>query len=92
MKEDLKNEVVNFLKSFEEVFHNDWNYSKNMMGIQPETEEQKRNAKILGLETIYVIAENGTFIDPKVKDEIEDWGNRGELLKNYRELKRKLNL
>ena len=33
------------------------------------------------------ISPNGTFLNPKVDDEIEDWGNRGFLLHEYRQLK-----
>jgi hypothetical protein len=31
---------------------------------------------------------NGTFLNPKVEDETEDWGFRGFLLQEYRRLKR----
>jgi hypothetical protein len=44
----------------------------------------------MGLEDIPIIAEGGTFLDPRVDDEIEDWGNRGALLRDYRRLKRLL--
>ncbi len=86
MEEDIKV----FLNAFEEVFDRDWKYSKEMMGILDETEEQKQFNKQLGLETIEIISAEGTFLNPKVEDEIEDWGNRGELLIQYRRLKEKL--
>jgi hypothetical protein len=59
-----------------------------MLGIKSETEEEKRAAAKLGLETIPVIADNGTFVNPKVHDEVEDWGNRGRLLAAYRALRK----
>lgn len=31
-------------------------------------------------------ADGTTFIKPGLKDEIEDWGNRGDLLQKYRTL------
>ena len=79
-----------FLESFEEVFDRDWDYTKEMLGIsdEDETEEQKEALQKVGLETIYVISPDGTFINPKVDDEIEDWGNRGKLLETYRKLKK----
>ena len=90
MKTELEKSIRRFLELFEEVFDNDWKYSKEMMGIYPETDEQRRQAKELGLESesIDIIAENGTFVNPNVEDETEDWGNRGALLSEYRKLKK----
>jgi hypothetical protein len=34
-----------------------------------------------------MIAEGGTFIEPRVEDEEEDWGFRAILLEKYRKLK-----
>jgi hypothetical protein len=82
--------VREFLNAFEEVFDRDWAYTKQMLGIQDETEEQKRAAAQIGLETIPVIADDGTFIHPKVEDETEDWGHRGRLLAAYRALRKDL--
>lgn len=79
-----------FIKTFEEVLDKDWEYTKEMLGIPEETDEQKANAKAMGLETIEIISENGTFLNPKVEDETENWGHRGKLLKLYRELKKEL--
>jgi len=90
MDDKTKNTVKQFLSLFEEVFDKDWEYSKDMMGIVGETEQQKRNASEIGLEPIDMIASPGTFLNPKVEDEIEDWGNRGALLEKYRELKKLL--
>lgn len=59
-----------------------------MLGVSEETDEQKENAKAMGLETIEIVSKDGTFLNPKVEDETEDWGNRGRLLELYRELKK----
>ncbi len=32
------------------------------------------------------IAKDGTFINPEVADESNNWGNRGSLLRSYRQL------
>ncbi len=87
MDKELKHAIIEFLEMFEEVFDNDWVYTKSMMGIHDETEKQKQSAIEFGLETIDIISDNGTFINPKVTDETEDWGNRGALLNKYRKLK-----
>lgn len=44
----------------------------------------------MGMGSIDIISENGTFLNPMVEDEIEDWGNRGALLDQYRNLKKLL--
>lgn len=87
MEDSLRGKTVEFIKAFEEVFHNDWKYTEEMLGVYKETEEQKNNAKEMGLETIEIISEEGTFLRPRIEDETEDWGNRGALLKAYRTLK-----
>ena len=79
-----------FFDAFEEVFDRDWIHSKQMLGIHDQTEEQKRLDAKVGLEVIPVIAEDGTFIHPKIEDEVEDWGNRGRLLAAYRALKKEM--
>lgn len=87
---DFDKSLLEFLESFEEVFDRDWAYTKEMLGIaaEVETEEQKQALQQMGLETIYLISPDGTFINPKIDDETEDWGNRGKLLKAYRKLKK----
>ena len=88
MKANPNSEAVReFLDAFEEVFDRDWPYTKQMLGIQGETEDQKKALAELGLETIPIIADDGTFVRPKVDDEVEDWGNRGRLLAAYRAVK-----
>jgi hypothetical protein len=91
MDKKLRASMERFINAFETVFDRDWDYTKEMLGITDETEEQRQNAKDMGLgEPIYIIAPDGTFLNPKVDDEIEDWGSRGELLYAYRELKKLL--
>tara|TARA_R110002073_G_scaffold53840_4_gene138822 strand:+ start:34439 stop:34717 length:279 start_codon:yes stop_codon:yes gene_type:complete len=90
MEKQLKDKAIEFIKTFEEVFHNDWKYTKEMLGVYVETEEQKTNAKEMGLETIEIISEKGTFLKPNVEDEEEGWGNRAKLLEIYRELKKEI--
>ena len=87
MDDKLKTSIERFLKAFEAVFDKDWAYTKEMLGATNETKEQAENAKSAGLEPIHIISPEGTFLNPKVDDETEDWGYRGELLLAYRELK-----
>ena len=91
--------IREFLDAFEEVFDRDWAYTKQMLGIHGPTEEQKKRACTEArLETIFgelgagvpTIADDGTFVHPKVEDEVEDWGNRARLLQAYRELRKEL--
>ncbi len=79
-----------FLAAFEEVFDRDWGHTKSMLGIHDETEAEKKELEAQGLETIPMIAEDGTFLRPNVPDEVEDWGNRGRLLEAYRALKKQI--
>jgi hypothetical protein len=87
MENKLRDSIEKFLRAFETVFDEDWTYTKEMLGIMEETEEQAKNSKDFGLETIHIISPDGTFLNPKIEDEIEDWGSRGELLDQYRKLK-----
>jgi hypothetical protein len=82
--------VREFLDAFEEVFDRDWGYTKEMLGIHGQTEDQKRACAEAGLETIPIIADDGTFVHPKVDDEVEDWGNRARLLAAYRALRKEM--
>ena len=82
--------VREFLDAFEEVFDRDWPYTKEMLGFCYQTEAQKRACAEAGLETIPIIADDGTFVRPKVEDEGSDWGNRARLLDAYRALRREL--
>lgn len=87
MDNDLKNSIIKFIESFEQVFDKDWSYTKERLCIADETEEQRNNLLQAGLETIIFISPEGTFINPKVENENEDWGNRCALLEEYRRLK-----
>ncbi len=71
----IEEKLANFLQSFELVFENDWEVSLNNL--------QDTNH--------FYIAESGTFLNPEVYDESNNWGNRGGLLANYRELIKALN-
>jgi hypothetical protein len=90
MTEEMLRATRDFVASFEEVFGDDWQYTKEMLGIRDETPEQAVASRAAGLETIPIISEGGTFLEPQVDDEIEHWGNRGALLQRYRRLKRLL--
>jgi hypothetical protein len=80
-------EIKEFIAAFEQVFDSDWTHTKEMLGIRCETPEQKKTSAALGLESIPIISDHGTFLNPMVEDETEDWGNRGRLLAAYRTLK-----
>ena len=90
MNKELLESIQKFTNAFEQVFDKDWSYTKEQLGIQGETAEQKENAIANGLETIVRISDDGTFINPNVDDEVEDWGYRGQLLSEYRHLKKLL--
>jgi len=92
MNTDLKNKVASFLEAFEYVFDRDWEYTKEMLGVMEDTDEQIENSKKLGLEIVSIISRDGTFLNPKVDDKTEDWGHRGDLLKKYRDLKEAIKL
>ena len=87
MDDKLKLSLAKFLKAFETVFDKDWTYTKEMLGVKEETKEQAESAKAAGLETVHMVSPTGTFLNPGVDDELEDWGHRGELLCAYRNLK-----
>lgn len=90
MTQEMLDAIRDFVASFEVMFGDDWPYTKEMLGIRDETPEQSAAAHAMGLETIPIIADGGTFLDPRVEDEIDHWGNRGALLQQYRRLKRLL--
>ncbi len=87
MTDETLTAVREFLEVFEDVFRDDWPYTKSMLGIRAETPEQAEAARKMGLETIHIISPDGTFLEPRVDNEIEDWGARGALLARYRRLK-----
>ena len=92
MDHELEKELAAFFRCFEEVFHRDWSYTKDMLGIRAPTEEdRKKLMSIFGesdLESAIFgsIAPNGTFLDPGLDDPGEDWAHRGQLLNSYHRL------
>jgi hypothetical protein len=90
MDDKLRASLERFVNAFEAVFDKDWIYTKQMLGITEETKEQAESVKDADLETIFMLAPNGTFLNPEVESETEDWGHRGELLSAYRKLKEML--
>lgn len=69
--EEFKKTVSQFISCFEEVFEQDWDYTKALI-------QQPGN---------HPIHQQGTFLNPLSKDEFNDWGSRGDLLKCYRRLR-----
>lgn len=90
MEKQLKITLERFINAFETVFDKDWDYTKEMLGVYKGVNEQGEAGKDADDDTIYIISPDGTFLNPKVDDEIEDWGYRGELLTAYRQLKKLL--
>ena len=86
MDNELKDSIIKFLEAFEQVFDKDWDYTKEQLGVVKETEDQKQNSINALLQTIHFISPDGTFINPKVKDEVNNWGHRPKLLIEYRKL------
>jgi len=94
---DVEKAAIEFLKSFTEVFGNDWSYTKSMLGIVDDPEKDQEEAALIGSicgepnpEVRYAVSPDGTFIDPQVDDVAEDWGNRAQLLEAYNILKKLL--
>jgi hypothetical protein len=52
-----------------------------------ETDREYTREAIGGDQAKYSIHPNGTFLEPGVEDESNNWGNRGSLLMTYRCLK-----
>lgn len=91
MSAKFKPDIVReFLDAFEEVFDRDWCYTKEMLGVRGQTDEEKRADGELGLEVIPFIAADGTLIHPRVEDEVNNWGSRARLLQAYRALRKVL--
>lgn len=70
--------LMRFWCSFEAVFGQaDWEMTRD----------------VLTCDTLdWYIHPNGTFLEPGVEDESNNWGNRGALLDSYRRLKHQLEL
>jgi len=94
---DVEKAAIDFVKSFTEVFGNDWSYTKSMLGIVDDPEKDQEAAALIGSifgeanpEVRYAVSPDGTFIDPQVDDVTEDWGHRAQLLEAYNQLKKLL--
>ena len=79
--------IKEFLHAFEEIFHNDWAYTKDKLNIVEDTSAQQLASKAMGLENMPLIDKGASFLHPGVQNENEDWGNRGKLLELFRQLK-----
>lgn len=75
--DDLEAHVAEFLSRFEEVFDHDWPHTRFCIGAH------------LTLEDLF-IGKDGTFLQPRVEDEYNDWNSRGALLESYRRLRAEL--
>lgn len=60
-----------FLERFRLVFEYDWEFTQATLQIPAES---------------HFIAAGGTFINPGISDESNNWANRGALLSTYRRL------
>ena len=77
MKDDhdfLVDAIEKFLEKFETVFDAEWDKTKSSLKI---TESMNG----------WPIAKDGTFLNPKVDNEFNNWYSRGDLLVFYRGLK-----
>ena len=81
---ELKEAAKKFVDAFEQVFDKDWTYTKESLGVWDGPTELDSE------DSIPFIADDGTFLNPKVDDEIENWGHRAILLDEYRRLKKLL--
>jgi hypothetical protein len=70
--EKLEDLISNFVTNFEALFDWDWDHTNGCL----------RDDLIE-----YFISPSGTFINPNVVDEGNDWGNRPGLLNSYRKIK-----
>ena len=96
----IKETLIEFIQDFETVFDTDWEFTSiNMkIGVIELLEMPKEARKLCreiskNMEVIYVIADDGTFLYPKLTEnelKIANWEKRDELLNLYREIKEKL--
>ncbi len=81
---EVQDTIIEFVNAFEQVFVNDWTYTKQNLGIWDKpTDLDDENS-------IPFISGDGTLLNPKVADETENWGHRAILLDQYRTLKKLL--
>lgn len=69
--------LMSFWSSFEAVF-GDADWPTTLCNLQDDAK--------------YLIDPNGTFLEPGVEDESNNWGNRGSLLASYRRLKQQIEI
>ncbi len=69
--EELEKRLTQFIFAFESVFDNDWEFTHT--NLQDEFRH-------------IFVSPSGTFLNPDVEDEGNNWGNRGALLDAYRDL------
>ena len=67
---ELKKRLADFMDHFELVFRDDWDFTRDILKDDAE----------------HYISADGSFLEPRVSDESNNWGNRGSLLASYREL------
>ena len=66
---EFQGALIDFLDCFWAVFDHDWFFTKSILCSD---------------EIGWYISDGGTFINPMVEDESNNWGNRGGLLARYR--------
>lgn len=71
MNDEFKKLLTDFISNFELVFDEDWEFSKGCL-----RDDFQKN----------FVAPDGTFLNPGVDDESNNWANRGQLLHTYRNL------
>jgi hypothetical protein len=88
--EPLRGAVARFLEAFETVFHEDWAYSRTMLGSGTYEASERARAELLrsfGESPQPPRHPEATFLDPRDPDAGEDWGNYGRLLDAYAKLR-----
>lgn len=68
---DFQRALLGFLTAFDLVFGYDWDFTRSILQSD-------------GLE--WYIRDGHCFLEPGVKDESDNWANRGGLLATYRQL------
>ena len=71
---DIRTALADLIWTLESVFHHDWLFTQQALGIPDGHTE--------------FIHADKTFLEPGVHDESNNWGNRGHLLHAYRECRK----
>lgn len=89
--EPLRDAVATFLEAFEAVFHEDWAYTRSMLGIADHATNEKARDELLRIfgESPQPPGDpDATFLDPRDPNlEIQNWGNYELLLAAYTALR-----